>query len=67
MDELKQIEKELYEFNQANGDDVAYYMERLVNHYNDERVSHGQSISDDNRHLSNCKDLSSVSYPDLSF
>ncbi|MGN6109716.1 MAG: hypothetical protein ACTHU0_31705 [Kofleriaceae bacterium] len=62
IEEVRNVERELERFNQNNGKDIPYYVDRLVRHYVDERASHEQSIADDNKHYENCKEIVNLSY-----
>jgi len=62
VEEFRKVEKELEAFNQRNGKDIARQVDRLERHYVDGKASHGQSISDDNKHHENCKAIMNLNY-----
>lgn len=62
VEEVRNVEKELESFNQRNGKDISRQVDRLERHYVDGKALHAQSISDDNKHHENCKEIVGLSY-----
>lgn len=66
-DAIRKAEDALAAFNNKYGEDVKYWADRLISHYNDEKTNHDTPSKQAESRLENCKRVEGLSYPSLPF